>query len=141
MKIRLLLSRRLLSTSIASLVFLAVTAATAQDKPAKVSDGEMKASAAVENAADANARMLVAEAFLKKYPKSSLRKKVFDRIADQVFDENDATKRLALAQKAVTIFTADSEVAVLKPTIVDAFIKLGRFDEAFNEGVAVLTRS
>ena len=141
MKIRLLLSRQLLSFSIASLLFLAVTAATAQDKPAKVSDGELKASAAVESAVDANARMLAAEAFVKKYPKSSLRKKVFDRIADQVFDENDGTKRLALAQKAVTIFTADSEVAVLKPAIVDAFIKLERFDEAFNEGVAVLTKN
>src|SRR4030095_248854 len=102
---RLLVSRQLLSFSIASFLFLAVTAATAQDKPAKVSDGELKASAAVEAAVDANARMLAAEAFVKKYPKSSLRKKVFNRIADQVFDETDATKRLALAQKAVTIFT------------------------------------
>jgi Flp pilus assembly protein TadD len=141
MRIRFLFLHLVVTCLISSLICLAGTTATAQDKPAKVSDGELKASAAVESAVDANARMLAAEAFVKKYPKSSLRKKVFDRITDQVYDENDATKRLALAQKAVTIFTTDSEVATFKPAIVDAFIKLERLDEAFNEGVAVLTKN
>ena len=81
-----------------------------------------------------------ADAFVKKYPKSSLRRHLVDTIADQVFDEKDPAQRLTLAQKALTVFTADSEVAAFKPAVIDAYLKLGRFDEAFAEGASQLAK-
>jgi len=131
----------LLACSILVLNSLALATATAQDNKAKISDAESKAAKAVEAAADTNAKMLAAEAFVKKYPKSSLRQHLVDHIAEQVLEEKDDIKRLTLAQKALTVFTADREVAAFKPAVIDAYIKLGRFDEAFADGASALARN
>jgi tetratricopeptide (TPR) repeat protein len=112
----------------------------AQDKT-RVSDAETKAEKAVEAAGNANEKMTAADAFLKKYPKSSLRQHVGDLIADQVFAEKDANQRLALAQRALTIFTAESEVAMFKAALIDAYATLTRFDEAFAEGATFLAKN
>jgi hypothetical protein len=140
MKHRSLRHCQLLASLIVALCCLAPAGSTAQDK-AKVSDGEAKAAKAVEASVDVNAKLLAAEAFVKKYPKSSLRQRLVDLIADQVFDQQDAAQRLALAQKALAIFNAESEVAAFKPAVIDGLAKLERYDEAFAEGAAFLAKN
>lgn len=141
MKNRFLLLNTLLPCSMVVLIFLASAGALAQDKQAKGSEAEAKAAKAVEAAPDANAKMAAAEAFIKKYPKSSLRPRVADYMSDQVFGEKDKNQKLALAQKALTIFTAEAEVAAFKPALIDAYIKLDRLDEAFAEGASFLAKN
>ena len=141
MKNRFLLLHTLLACSIVVLTLLTPTGAPAQDKQAKVSEAEAKAAKAVEAAPDASARMAAAEAFIKKYPKSSLRPRVADYISDQVFGEKDMNQKLTLAQKALTIFTAAAEVAAFKPALIDAYLKLDRLDEAFAEGASFLAKN
>ena len=141
MKTRSLLLHPLSAFLLVALIFLTPASATPQDNKAKVSDAETKAAKAVETAADLNARIVAAAAFVQKYPKSSLRQHMVDQIANQVFDEKDANQRLALAQKALTVFTADSEVAAFKPAVIDAYLKLGRFEEAFAEGSSFLAKN
>jgi len=141
MKNRLLLLPKLLACSIITLVFLITAGVIAQDKQAKVSDAEAKAAKAIELAADANAKMAAAEAFIKKYPKSSLRPQVANYISDLVFGEKDNGQKVMLAQKALSIFTTDAEANAFRPALIDAYIKLERFDEAFTEGATVLAKN
>lgn len=141
MKNRPLLRHPLPACLIVALNLWVLAGAKAQDNKTKVSDAETKAEKAVEAAPTANEKMAAAEAFLKKYPKSTLRQHVVDLIADQVFGEKDANQRLAQAQKALTVFTAEPEVAIFKSALIDAYVTLARFDEAFAEGASFLAKN
>lgn len=114
--------------------------AAAQTKPT-VPDAEAKAAAAVETAADINAKMVAAEDFVKKYPKSSLRAGVALYTVDQILGVSDPTQKLALAQKYATVFTDPADAELIKPALIDAYAKLTRFDEAFAEGATYLAKN
>jgi hypothetical protein len=120
---------------------LHVAAAKAQDNKAKIPEAELKAAQTVETAADATAKLAAAEVFVKKYPKSAARKNVAGYIADQIRGEKDPSQKLMLAQRALTIFTEESEASDIEPSLIDAYLKLNKFDEAFNEGSAFLTKN
>lgn len=139
MKNRSLLLHPLPACLVVGLSLLAPYGVMAQDN--KVSEAESKAAKAVEATTDINARMVAAAAFVKKYPNSSLRQHLVDQIADQVYAEKDANQRLTLAQKAMTVFTANAERGTFEPAVIDAYIKLGKFDEAFAEGAAFLAKN
>ena len=113
--------------------------ATPQDKT-KVPEAEAKAVAAIEAAPDINAKMVAAEDFVKKYPKSTSRQHVAEYIVDQILAAGDPAQKLALAQKFPTVFTDKSEADWSKPALIDAYIQLARFDEAFAEGAAHLAK-
>jgi hypothetical protein len=114
-------------------------AAIQQTKP-KISEAESKAVNAVETAADINAKMIAAEEFVKKYPKSNARAHVAEYIVDQILAVSDANQKMALAQKYPTIFTDPAEVDSIKPALIDSYVKLARFDEAFAEGATFLAK-
>lgn len=141
MKTKSFLSQVLVICSLALLLNgLALARVMPQDKT-KVSEAETKAAQAVESAADVNAKMAAAEEFLKKYPKSSLRKSVALYMADQILGVSDANQKLTLAQKFPTIFNDKAEADSNKPALIDAYIKLNRFDEAFAEGASHLAKN
>jgi hypothetical protein len=142
MKTRSLLSRAILLCSLA-LVFNASIMAgviTSQDKNSKltVPDAEAKAAKAVEAARDINAKFVAAEEFMKKHAASKARPQVAQYLASQVFGVTDATQRLALAQKYVALFTDPTEAKLVKPALIDAYVQLNRFDEAFESGASYL---
>jgi hypothetical protein len=141
MKNHSLLLHSLLGGLLLTIGLLATATAVAQDSPVKVSDAESKAARLVEAAPAASEKLAAAEPFVKKYPQSALRQHLVDEIAEQVFDEKDPNKRLVLAQKALTIFTSDPEVAAFKPAVIDAQMKLGHLDEAFAEGSSFLAKN
>jgi tetratricopeptide (TPR) repeat protein len=127
--------------SICALAFLFSGIVTAtQDKP-KVSEAESKASKAVESATDINAKMVASEEFVKKYPKSTLRQQLAEYVADQILAVSDPNQKLTLAQKFPTIFTEKAEIDAIKPVLIDTYLKLKRFDDAFAEGAAHLEKN
>src|SRR6185295_6046732 len=77
--------------------------------------------------------------FLKKYPKSGSRKHLAEYMLDQVFDVKEPNEELVQAQKYATVFTAASEVNDSKTALIDAYIKLKRYDVAFSTAAAYLT--
>lgn len=121
-------------------VFVFGQAQNKTDK-ATVPEAEAKAANAIRTAPDTAAKLTAAAEFIKKYPRSGARKQVADYIADAVNGEKDANQKLAFAQKALAIFTEPNEVSDLKPALIDAYIKLDRFDEAFSEGASFLAKN
>src|SRR5712691_5456782 len=92
--------------SILSLSAQAIVLSSPQEtsKP-KLSPDEAKAVAAINSAADAPAKLTAAEAFVKKYPKSTARLSVANYIAAQIGQVSDAAQKLSLAEKFQKIFT------------------------------------
>jgi hypothetical protein len=142
MKTRSLLSQAILLCSLGLVFNTSIMAGviTSQDKNPKVtvSDAEAKAAKAVEAARDINAKFVAAEVFVKKYGASKARPQVAQYLASQVFEVTDATQRLTLAQKYVALFTDPTEAKLVKPALIDAYVQLNRFDEAFDSGASYL---
>ncbi|MCU1267423.1 MAG: hypothetical protein JWM21_3741 [Acidobacteria bacterium] len=112
-----------------------------QDKnKTKIPEVEAKAVSAVEGAADIDAKITAAADFVTKYPKSTSRQHVAEYIVDQILAVKDPAQKLALAQKFPTVFTANTEAELIKPALIDAYLQLNRFDEAFAEGAAYLAK-
>jgi hypothetical protein len=111
-----------------------------QDK-AQLSDAETKAVKAVEGAADVNAKLVAATDFVKKYPKSSARPHVSEYVASQIIEVKDGDQKLALAKKFQSIFTESTEAEVIQPSLIDAYLHLSRFDDAFASGATYLARN
>ena len=117
---------------------LGITSQNQANKP-QVSAAETKAAQAIEVAADINAKFVAVTDFVKKYPKSTLRPRLAEYMLDQVFAATDPNEELAAAQRFVTIFSEPSEVNSAKTALVDAYIKLKRYDDAFGTGAAYLS--
>lgn len=143
MKTRLFLWQALVLCSLALILNGSASArgVSFQDpiKP-KIPEAEAKAVSAVEAAADINLKFTAADEFVKKYPKSTARQHVAEYIADQILGVKDPAQKLALAQKFPTVFTDKTEADWGKPALIDAYVQLGRFDEAFAEGAAYLAK-
>jgi hypothetical protein len=133
----LLCSLVMLNTSLTARVI------TPQDKnnKSKISADEAKAVKAVEAAPDVNAKFAAAEVFAKKYPKSNARQYVAQYIVDQILGVKEPDQKLALAQKFPAVFTEPAEVITIKPALIDAYVQLKRFDEAFADGGAHLAKN
>ncbi|MGI8735451.1 MAG: hypothetical protein ACR2LM_19375 [Pyrinomonadaceae bacterium] len=105
-----------------------------------VSEGESKAATAINDAPDAAAKLTLAEAFVKKYPKSSLRPKVVSHLTNQISRVTDDAQRLALAERFQKSFPGDAESQRIGALVVDAYVRTKRVDEAFNLGANILTK-
>ena len=131
------------ATALALAIALAATAFTvnAQDsaKP-KLSDGETKAATAINNAADAAAKLTAAEAFIKKYPKSTLRPDVAKTITNEIGSMKDAGQRLPLAERFLKTFTAEGESDRIRVLVIDDYARAKRGDEAFALGTTALAK-
>lgn len=142
MKTRSILSRAI---QVCSLVIVFNSLITAnglgwQDKTKKptIPEAEIKAAKAVEAAADVAAKFVAAEAFVKKYPASKLRPQLAGYMSNQVFAVTDPNQKLAMGQKFVAIFSEPMEVKLVHPALVDAYVLLNRFDEAFDTAATYL---
>src|SRR2546428_4416163 len=142
MKVISILLRALLACLVVLTLNILVPA-KAQDKNnrMRMPENELKAAKTVEAAPDLNAKVASAEDFVKKYPKSLARKQVADYLANQIAAVKDANEELTLAQKFQTVFTEEAEVKTIKPIMLDAYFRLNRFDDAFNEGASFLAKN
>jgi len=142
MKTRSLFSQAILLCSLVLVFNVSITAyeATSQDKKptTTVPEAEVKAAQAIEAAVDVNAKFVAAEEFVKKYPASKARPQVAQYLANQVFGVTEPNQRLAVAQKYLALFTDPTEAKAVKPALIDAYVQLKRFDEAFDSGASYL---
>ena len=141
MKTRSLLSHAILLCSLVLVFNTSITASalTWQDKTTiKVPDAEAKAAKAVEAAKDTNAKFVAAEGFLKKYPVSKARPQVAGYIVNLVYGVTEPNQRLALAQKYLALFTEPTEASMGRPALIDSYVQLKRYDEAFDNGASYL---
>lgn len=142
MKTRSLLSHAILLCSLVLIFSISITAsfttAQAQNPKVTVPEAEAKSAKAVEAAKDSPAKFVAAEEFLKKYPTSKARPQIAGYMATHVFGFTDATQRLAAAQKYIAVFTDPTETTLVKPALIDAYLRLKQFDEAFASAASYL---
>lgn len=105
-----------------------------------VSEAEGKAAKAVESAPDLAAKLTAAGEFLKKYPKSTVRKQIADYLVGQIGAVQDATQRIPHAENFQKLFTADTERDAIQPVIIQAYIQAKKTDEAFTQAAALLAK-
>src|SRR6185503_6827141 len=112
----------------------------AQKPEAAPSEAEAKAATAVKDAPDAAAKLALAEAFVKKYPKSSVRMEVARYIVIEIARVPDAAQRLALAERFQKSFTNEAELERIRPVLIDSYARGKRVDEAFSMGATMLAK-
>ena len=115
-------------------------AALAQAKPEqpKISADEQKAAVAIQSAPDATAKLKAGAAFIKKYPKSTLRSRVAEALANEVAGVKDAANKITLAQEYQGIFKEPSDQELIVPVLIDGYAEAKRLDEAFAAGAEFL---
>jgi tetratricopeptide (TPR) repeat protein len=127
-----------------ALTFSAVplSAMTLQNPPAsdqpKISDNERKAIDKINTAPDLNAKMAAAGEFLKKFDKSPMRTRVASYLAGEIMKAPDNQQRLQAAQTFTTTFNKPEETDLIKPTVIDTYVKLNKYDEAYQEAAKYL---
>src|SRR5207253_2198175 len=85
-------------------------------------------------------KLTAANEYVKKYPKSLARKRVADNLSMQIGGVSDLNQRLTLTQKFMTIFTNEAESGDIEPILIDTYVGLNRFDDAFSDSAAYLAK-
>lgn len=106
----------------------------------KAPEAEVKAAAAISSAPDLAAKLTQAEAFAKKYPKSTLRPQMVQGLTAEISRVTDAGQRLALAERFLKAFSNDVESGYMKALVVDDYVRANRVDEAFSLGATTLAK-
>jgi hypothetical protein len=106
----------------------------------KVSPEEEKAAQAIDAAPDAAGKAKAAEDFVKKFPKSSRRPMIAQKISDQIHEITDGPQKIMLAQQFKTIFTNPEEEEMIMPVLLVGYADAKQHDEAFSTGATYLSR-
>jgi tetratricopeptide (TPR) repeat protein len=112
-----------------------------KDQPAPLSDGERKAVEKINTAKDPEAKMKAAVDFMKKNSKSAIRGKVANYVAEQVSVGQNPQQIVSLCQNFISTFNTTEEGDLVRPGLVDALLKLEKWDEALSEGNQYLQRN
>ena len=124
-------------SSFVSARVISVVAQGKTDQP-KVSADEQKAANAIASAADPAAKLKAGVAFVTKYPKSALRPRVAQALANEIATVKDAAQKISLAQEYRTAFKEPSDDELIVPVLIDGYGEAKRFDEAFAAGAELL---
>jgi hypothetical protein len=119
---------------------MAIGGSRTPQKQANASGPENAAVKKISDAADAAAKLAAAADFIGKFPKSTLRLEVANKIADSIDDLPDVGQRVTLAEKSLTIFTLPDENDVLTRSLLDAYLSAGRAADAFRVAAAWLPK-
>lgn len=134
-------SWHIVTAIIVTIVVSSLAAVRAQEQPKpKAPDAEVKAAAAISSAPDLAAKLTQAEAFVKKYPKSSLRPQVVQGLTAEISRVTDAAQRLTLEERFLKTFSNDTEAGYMKALLVDDYVNAKRVDEAFTLGATTLAK-
>lgn len=110
------------------------------NQEAKASQEETQALNAIDAAPTSEAKLTAAEAFLKKYPKTTSRGQVLDALANTIAQEKNATQAVALAEKAQPLYTSADEQDIIKTTLVVVYAAANRPDDAFKVAGELLAK-
>src|SRR6266576_934516 len=102
MKTRIFLSLCAVAALAAMVTLSSVTGAglvpfQAQSNAPKVSEAEMQALKAIDALSDPTAKLAAVSEFLKKYPKSTARLQIAERVADEISKTKDTAQAITLA--------------------------------------------
>ena len=93
---------------------------------------------AIVSAPDPAAKLRAAAALINKYPKTLIRSRVAEGVADQISQDKDAAQRIQLASDYQKIFNQESEERLILPVLVSAYADAGQTDQAFSTGATFL---
>jgi tetratricopeptide (TPR) repeat protein len=120
-------------------VFTAAPAAAYQDQKKskdegpKISEGEQKELAKINAAGGAAEKLKASADFLKKYGKSPMRPRVAAVISDDIARITDSAQRISVIEAYSKAFNQPDEIDLVKPSLIEAQLNAGKFEEAFNE--------
>ena len=142
MKLRLFAMTKALSVcAIMAMFVLASSSYAAQDKAPQASKAEQEAGMKVETAPDVATKLKLAGEFVKKYPKSTQRATVVGYVVQEINKSTDATQKISLLENALTVFKEQSDVDIINPILIDAYINANRLDDAFRVGAAAIAKN
>ena len=124
-----------------SVTFAAPTVLAQGGKEPELSPDEQKMAQAVNTAADPAAKVKAATAFVKKYPKSSIRWRMANLVAYQVSTVTDPAQKASLAQEFKSSFTEPAEQEAIMPVLLKGLADSHKPDEAFAAGTEFLNKN
>src|SRR6185369_11461161 len=123
-------------------VVLATASLTfAQGGQGQPSPDEQNMAKAVMTAPDPVVQIKTAADFVKKYPKSTLRPRLAQELAQKIDGATDPAQKVNGAQAYREIFTEPTEQEMIMPVLVEGLIQTKRTDEAFTVGSEFVTRN
>lgn len=130
MKFKILAACALACAFALGAVNAAQAAPSAQDD-SKVSGGEREAADKINKAKGAEAKLQAASAFVKKYPKSTLRPRIAEALSGEILATQDAAQKAALIETFVVFFNEPSETELVNGPLLAAYIDANRPSDAF----------
>ena len=136
-------ANKTMAVFLCTLLIGCMTARAQQKQPNQpnLSPDEQKLVGSIMSAKDAPAKLSAATELIKKYPKTAVRERVAENMANQVADLKDNTQRLTLAQQLETIFNDLAEVDIVGPVVVQAYADANQPDQALAKGAEFLSRA
>src|SRR3989442_14904376 len=116
-KVTKIMSNRILFSFILLVAVIAIGSARVTAQP-KVSPDEQKMGEAIAAAPDPAAKLKAAGDLIKKYPKSSLRPMVAQKLADQIHEVADGAQRITLSQDFKSTFNSPAEEEMIMPVLI-----------------------
>src|SRR5262249_30397923 len=102
---------------------------------------EKQALNAVNSAPDAPAKLAAATEFVHKFPKSTVRLRVAEVVANETRTTRTAPRAFPREKKAKIFCTADDEqLNVMKPLLVSTYNRGGRIDDSFKVAGDILAK-
>ena len=121
MNIRSILLAAALLIAVPSLIF-------AQAAQGQASQDEQNLAKAVMTAPDPVVQIKTAADFVKKYPKSTLRPRLAQELAQKIDGATDPAQKVSGAQAYREIFTEPAEQEMIMPVLVEGLIQTKRTD-------------
>jgi hypothetical protein len=140
MKLRDFLQTWVLITALVMSCSAATSAGRTPQQQPGASAPEVAAIKKINEATNAAAKLDAAAEFIKKFPKSTKRLEVVNHVAGSIDNVADATQRVTLTEKALTIFTLPDESDELTRSLLDAYLSAGRAADAFRVAAAWLPK-
>lgn len=121
-------------------LIISVSASVQNQQAPKISDDERKALEKINTAADIAGKLQAASEYLKKYGKSHMRSRIVPHLVGEVAKVQDPASQVALVHSFSAIFDRSEEIDLIKPILIDAYIRSNKYDEAFQESAKYLER-
>jgi len=131
MKFKILAACALACAFALGAVNAAAQAAPAAQDDSKVSGGEREAADKINKAKGAEAKLQAASAFVKKYPKSTLRPRIAEALSGEILSTQDAAQKAALIETFVLFFNDPAEADRVNGPLMAAYIDANRPADAF----------
>lgn len=113
-----------------------------KDQP-QVSGDERNAIEKILKATTIEAKMKAASDYAKKFPpgKGVKRSDVAGTISNEIYKIQDANQKMKLAEEYTKIFNQPGEPDLVRPTLIEGYFALNKFDEALNESAKYLEKN